>query len=127
MKYQRFVLLSFTVGAILTGLAVQSAVASGFAQLAYPDTRLLGLLNTSSVVALGSAVLTFAILIRNAQAVRFTDEVIGELAEVTWPTRDETVRASTTVVLTTLFTAGLLAVYDFVWKNLANMVLFTAG
>jgi hypothetical protein len=26
--------------------------------------------------------------------------------------------------LTTLFTAGLLAVYDLIWKNLADLVLF---
>jgi preprotein translocase SecE subunit len=46
---------------------------------------------------------------------------------VTWPSREETVRASTTVVLTTLFMASLLAVYDFTWKNLADLFLFTEG
>ncbi|NCG17818.1 MAG: preprotein translocase subunit SecE, partial [Rhodobacterales bacterium] len=57
--------------------------------------------------------------------VQFTDEVIGELVTVTWPTRDETVRASTTVVLTTLFVAAVLAFYDLIWKSIADMILFT--
>ena len=124
MKHQRFVLMAFVVGAILVGWAVQAACVSGFARFAVPDTRWLGLLNTSTLVSLVSGGGTFVALLRSIQATTFTDEVIGELALVTWPTRDETVKASTTVVLTTLFTAGLLAVYDLIWKNLADLVLF---
>lgn len=116
--------MAFVLGAILIGWAVQAACVSGFARFAVPDTRWLGLLNTSTLVSLGSGSATFVALLRSIQATTFTDEVIGELALVTWPTRDETVKASTTVVLTTLFTAGLLAVYDLIWKNLADLVLF---
>jgi preprotein translocase subunit SecE len=57
----------------------------------------------------------------------FTDEVVGELARVTWPTRDETVRASVTVIFTTIFSASLLAAYDFLWKNIADYFLFSGG
>lgn len=125
MNHQRYVLLSFTLGAILMGLVVQSATVSAFAQFALPDSRLAGLLNTTTVIALASGIVTFVALIRNRRAIQFTDEVVGELSQVTWPTRDETVRASTTVVLTTLFTAAVLAAYDLIWKNLADLVLFT--
>ena len=31
------------------------------------------------------------------------------------------------VLLTTLFTAAVLAFYDLIWKNLADIVLFTEG
>lgn len=113
--------------AILVGLTVQSAAVSGFAQFSWPDSRVLGVLNTSSALAVASGAITFVALIRNTKAMRFTDEVVGELYKVTWPTREEAVRASTTVVLTTLFTAGLLAIYDFIWKNLADLILFTEG
>ena len=125
MRYQRYVLLSFVIAAILTGMAVQAGVVSGFARFAVPDTRLLGLVNTSSSLAVLSGVIVFGALVRNVRATTFSDEVIGELAKVTWPTRDEAVKASTTVVLTTLFTAGLLAVYDLLWKRLADLILFT--
>ena len=125
MKHQRYVLLSFVVGAILTGWAVQAACVSGFARFAVPDSRVLGLLNTSSVLAVAAAAATFVGLLRSLQATSFTDGVIGARVRVTWPTKDETVKASTTVVLTTVFTAGLLAVYDLIWKNLADLILFT--
>ena len=125
MKHQRYVLLSFVIGAILAGWAVQAACVSGFARFAVPDSRVLGLLNTSSVLAVVAAAATFVGLLRSVRATSFTDEVIGELTRVTWPTKDETVKASTTVVLTTVFTAGLLAVYDLIWKNLADLILFT--
>lgn len=125
MNHQRYVLLAFTLGAILAGLVAQSATVSGFAQFAYPDHRILGILNLSTLISLSVGAVTFVALIRNPRAIRFTDETVGELAQVTWPTRDETVRASTTVVLTTLFTAAVLAAYDLIWKNLADLILFT--
>lgn len=127
MSNQRYVLLSFICFAILAGMVVQSASVSAMAQFAFPDNRIGGLVNTSTALSLVVGVLTFAILIRNRTALGFTSEVVGELEQVTWPSRDEAVRGSTTVILTTIFTATLLAVYDFIWKNLADLVLFTEG
>ncbi|MCO4746331.1 MAG: preprotein translocase subunit SecE [Proteobacteria bacterium] len=127
MRHQRFIVLSFIATGVLVAVAFQAGLVSGFGQFAVPDTRVLGLVNLSSVLSLVAGVLTFVALLRNEQAVQFTDEVVDELTKVTWPTRDETVRASTTVVVTTLFTAGVLGGYDFIWKKVADMVLFTAG
>ena len=127
MRHQRFVVLSFIATAVLVGVSAQAALVSGFGQFAVPDTRVLGLVNLSTVLSVGLSALTFMVLIRNEQAVQFTDEVVEELSKVTWPTRDETVRASTTVVVTTLFTAAVLGGYDYLWKQVADLVLFTAG
>jgi preprotein translocase SecE subunit len=122
---QRYVLLVFVVAAFLVGFTVQAATVSGFAQFAYPDNRLMGVLSTSSAISLLSAALTFVGLIRYPTASTFTGEVVGELMRVTWPTREEALRAATTVVLTAIFTATLVAVFDFTWKNLADLILFT--
>ena len=127
VRHYRYVMLFYVASAILTGLVVQSACASLFAQFAIPDTRLLGLLDTSSVLSVLSAAGTFFGLLRHRRATKFVDDVVSELLRVVWPTRDETVRASTTVAITTIFTAALLAVYDLIWKNLADLVLFTNG
>lgn len=127
MKHTSYVLLTFVIGAILFGLTVQAAVVSGMAQFAIPDERMLNLLNQSTIAAIAAAVVSFFVAIRNQKVMRFIDEVISELRQVTWPTRDETVRASTTVVLTTFFTAALLAFYDVIWKNLADLVLMAQG
>ena len=118
-------MLVFIVAAILVGMTLQSAAESAFAQFAWPDNRILGLVNTSTAIAVVGGFATFGGLIRTPRALKFAGEVVGELLRVTWPTRDETVRASTTVVVTTLFTAALLALYDFTWKNLADVFLFT--
>jgi preprotein translocase subunit SecE len=123
----RWVMLAFIVGAILVGLSVQAACVSAFAQFAVPDNRMLGLVSKSTAIALASGGLSFLVAIKNAKWLKFSDEVVGELIRVTWPSREETVRASTTVVLTTLFTAAVLAGYDVIWKNLADLILFTEG
>lgn len=125
MSKQRYVLLAFIVCSILAGATVQAGAVSAFAQFAIPDSRIGGLLSTSTTLAVLAGGLTFLILIRNRQALTFSGEVVSELVRVTWPSREETVRAATTVVLTTVFTATLLAVYDFTWKNLADLFLFT--
>lgn len=124
MSKQRYVLLAFVIGAILVGFTLQAALDDAFAQFDWRNER-LGFLDTSSAIALAGSALTFVILIRSRQALTFAGEVVGELLRVNWPSREETVRASTTVVLATLFTAGLLAAYDFTWKNLADLILFT--
>ena len=113
--------------AILVGMLVQSAAVSAMAQFAYPDNQLLGLVSTSTALGVGGFVVAAGILIRNTRALQFADETVSQLRQVTWPTREETIRASTTVILTTFFTAFLLAAYDFVWKNLADLFLFTEG
>jgi preprotein translocase subunit SecE len=124
---QRYMLLAFVLIAVAVGLTIQSATVSLFAQFAVRDDRLLGLVTTTSVIALSGGVVTFFGLMRSRTAGTFTREVVGELMRVTWPSREEAVRASTTVILTALIISALLAVFDFTWKNLADLVLFTEG
>jgi preprotein translocase subunit SecE len=126
MRNQRWVVLSFVVSAVLLGAAVQSAFVSGFAQFAVPDQR-IGPVTTSSLLALLTGAATLFLLLRNPRAVAFTAEVVDELSKVTWPSKDETLRATTTVVVTTLIVSGLLGVYDFIWKNLADLFLLNQG
>jgi preprotein translocase SecE subunit len=126
MTIQRYTLLVFVTAGLLASLLVQAAAVDAFVQLSMTDDRLLGLVNTSTLLAALAGFGSFFALLRNVDAVRFTGEVIGELVKVTWPTRDETMKATTTVVFTTLFVAALLGVYDFLWKNVADLFLFSA-
>jgi preprotein translocase subunit SecE len=127
MKQQRYVILVFLIGAFLAGLVVRSATESGLASQGLPDTRVLGIVATSTLAGIVVGVVGFFGLLRTRRAVRFTDEVIGELAKVTWPTREEAMQATTTVIATTIFVAVLMAFYDLLWKNIADLVLFTEG
>jgi preprotein translocase SecE subunit len=125
LSKQRYVLLAFVLGAILVGITLQAALTSAFAQFAIADNQLGGVVSTSTAISLFTGAVSLVALARSRRAMSFSSEVVGELLRVHWPTRDEAVRASTTVVLTTVFTAALLAVYDFTWKNLADLILFT--
>ena len=78
MQYQRWIVLTFIVTAVLVGWTVQSASVSGFGQFAIPDTR-LGPVTLSTVLALVAGTITFFALLRREDAVQFTDEVVAEL------------------------------------------------
>ena len=125
MSNQRFIVLAFLAGAACTGLLVASAAQAIFAMLGVGDAAVLGLVPRSSMAGILGAAVTFFVLVRNQAAVTFTAETITELAKVTWPDREETVRSTSVVIAATVFIAGCLAVFDFVWKRLANIFLFT--
>jgi preprotein translocase subunit SecE len=127
LSRQRYVLLSFFLLAVVVGYTVDAAATSAFAQFGFPDNRIAGVLSTTSALAIVSGAITLGGLVRSRSALAFWGEVVGELLRVTWPSRDESVRASTTVVATTLFAAAVLAVYDFIWFNLAKLVLLNGG
>lgn len=128
MRHLPWVILSIAVAAMLTVVVVSAAVDSAFAFFGVADIRVFGSpLALSSLIAIGSGAAVFIVVLRVRRWVTFIDEVVGELAKVSWPTREETVRASVTVVATTVFTAALLGGYDFLWKNVADYFLFTAG
>ena len=127
MSRQRYVLLSFFFAAVVVGYTIDAAATSAFAQFGFPDNRIAGVLSTTSALAIVSAALSFGGLVRSRSAMSFSGEVVGELLRVTWPSRDEAVRASTTVIATSLFAALVLAVYDFLWFNLAKLVLLNGG
>ncbi len=135
MRHQRWIVLSFVIAAGLVFVTMDAALASAFAQFGLEDQKFTQLalggrgnpgslsITTTSVLAFLGGATTFIALIRNKKAVAFTDEVVDELSKVTWPTKDETIRATTTVVVTTAIVAALLGVYDFMWKNVADAVL----
>ncbi|MBI2068452.1 MAG: preprotein translocase subunit SecE [Deltaproteobacteria bacterium] len=57
-----------------------------------------------------------------SQANRFFNEVVVELAKVTWPVRKETVSSSGVVLALVGVAALLLAFLDFVWGTMARQV-----
>jgi len=117
MRHLPWVILTYVVAAFLTTLLVSSAVHSGFNTFGVADFRPVSFfpIALSSIIAFIAGVVFFAVMVRNRKVMTFTDEVIGELFKVTWPSRDETLKASVTVVATTAFTASLMAVYDVIW------------
>jgi len=123
MQHQRYVLLTFAVGAILLWVAAQSGVSSLFERMAWSDEPILGL-SESTLIATAIAIGGFVVCLRTERAITFVDEVMDELLKVTWPTREDTLHASTTVIGTTFFVASVISAYDFLWKKLADLFLY---
>ncbi|MGC6493352.1 MAG: preprotein translocase subunit SecE [Myxococcota bacterium] len=109
------------------GIVFQNAVISIIGVMDVPDERIAGMVNVSTLSGLVGGAGTFFGLLRHRDSVQFTDEVVGELRKVTWPSFDETQRATTTVIITTLFVAALLYVYDNIWAYVASQFLFVEG
>ena len=117
-------MLSFVAFAVLVWASVGAALNSAFTQFGLHDAVLFGLVSTTGVISVAVGLLSFFMLIRNEEALRFTDEVVRELSRVTWPSKEETTRSTMVVIVTAIFVAGVLGIYDLVWKNVADMFLF---
>ena len=87
MRHLPWVILTNAIAAILTMLVVSAAVHSGFSRFGVADWRIASLVPLSSVIAFLSGVAVFVVMTRTRKVMTFTDEVIGELFKVSWPTR----------------------------------------
>ena len=88
------------------------------------DAQFFGV-NSTSLGAILLGVIGFFMLNRHSKVVSFTDEVLNELRKVTWPDKDETVHGTVVVVGLTLFIAAALGIYDYVWAEVTQIVLFS--
>ena len=59
---------------------------------------------------------------RHPVARKLADEVVAELSEVTWPTRDETYTSTVVVIITSLVAAVFTGTFDALWSALTNIV-----
>jgi preprotein translocase SecE subunit len=75
---------------------------------------------TGLAVVLSGA--TTLLLYRHRTVSRVANEVVGELAKVAWPSRDE-VRVSTIVVIITSFVAAcIVGVFDAAWSWVTDFI-----
>jgi preprotein translocase SecE subunit len=125
VTYQRFIYLVFLSTGAVAGLTVKSASVAAFALLGRPDSLMGGLVPLSTGISLLVGGAIFVALLRNTEAVIFTDESITELAKVVWPGRDETTNSTMVVIVSTLILAGSLAFFDFVWARVTETFLYT--
>jgi preprotein translocase SecE subunit len=108
----------------LLAVSVRGLIIPILARFEIGDPQFFGL-NATSIGAIILGTTTFLILNRHPKVVSFTDEVIFELRKVTWPEKDDTVHSTIVVIGLTLFIAGALASYDYVWAEVTQLVLFT--
>ena len=85
-----------------------------------PGWRTLTL--TTALALAGAVGLTFY-LYRMPNAFEYLGEVVTELRRVTWPTLDETKRSTVIVIAFTILLSGYLAVFDWIWKAITDLLI----
>lgn len=74
-------------------------------------------------VALVAGLITFLILYFNRSANQFMNEVMMEVSRVTWPTQNDTTKATFVVVIMVIITGMILGALDQVWTKLVQWAL----
>ena len=126
MRNQRYILMGFMSVAAFLGFAVRGLAVPLLARLDVVDPR-IGFISGTDALGIIVGVVTFLVMNRHPVVHGFSDEPVTELRKVVWPDKEETVRSATVVVVTTLFIAATLAMYDFVWARVTSTFLFSEG
>jgi len=123
---QKYILLGFLGTAAFLGFAIRGLVVPLLARLDVVDP-VFGPLAGTDFLGLVCGVVIFLGMNRHQKVYSFTDESVTELRKVTWPGKDESIRSTTVVIVTTFFIAATLAFYDYVWGRVTKVFLFTEG
>jgi preprotein translocase subunit SecE len=126
MRNQRYILLGFLSVAAFFGFAIRGLAVPMLARLDIVDPQ-IGFVSGTAALGIIVGVVTFLVMNRHPVVHSFSDESVTELRKVVWPDKDETVRSATVVIITTLFIALTLAMYDFVWARVTSTFLFSEG
>ena len=126
MRNQRYILMGFMSVAAFLGFAVRGLVVPLLARIEVVDPQ-IGFFSGTDALGIIVGVVTFLVMNRHPVVHGFSDESVTELRKVVWPDKEETVRSATVVVVTTLFIALTLAMYDFVWARVTSTFLFSEG
>jgi preprotein translocase subunit SecE len=59
---------------------------------------------------------------RNEELFNLASEVTGELAKVSWPSRQETFNSTIVVIVTTIISSIILGVFDGVWSWFTRLI-----
>jgi preprotein translocase subunit SecE len=121
-QYQKWVNLSYLLFAGLVGYVIFSG-AGHFAGAYDLEARVknVDLIIRGGALLIGAIV--FFVLYRNEQANQFMNEVVTELARVTWPTQKETSNATIIVLVAVVVSGMVLGLLDYIWTSLLKLVL----
>jgi preprotein translocase subunit SecE len=117
MGPNKFVHLTFAIGALLAAFVLARAVDWGWSYFAKPNDLFV---NVLAIVVAGTAAVT---VYRNERAYASIVEVTRELEKVSWPTRKETSAATVVVLVTVVLSAIVLSSFDFMWAGFTNWFL----
>jgi preprotein translocase SecE subunit len=119
---QKWVNLSFVVASLLLAYVV-FLLAMKFSVVLDFEGRVRSLDKILMAVAGLSGLGLFLGLHKSSVANNFMNETVAELAKVTWPTQDETLKATIAVLVAVVIAGFVLWVVDNAWIYLIGLVI----
>ncbi len=117
---ERWVQFAFVAAAIVTFFLVDKLINLVWGYFAEPNTTIA----TAAAAIVG--ILTGFILYRHPRVNPLVHEVAGELAKVTWPTRQETWYSTGVVIITSIIAAIYVGLFDAAWSWVSDLIYSTS-
>lgn len=113
---ERWVQFGFIAAAFVVFFVVDKIAFEVWRRFAQPDPMITG------AIAAIVGILTAFYAYRQPTSRKLADEVVAELSQVTWPSRDETYVSTVVVVVTSVVAAAYTGVFDALWSALTDFV-----
>ena len=122
---RRYAVIGVLALAAVVGLALAHGLQWAAAELNLTDVRLFGLtqLPMSAAVAYGMAAALALVVLRMARTRTLVDEIVDELARVSWPSRQETSHATVIVIGAVVMSSAFLGLFDAAWMWVTDWIL----
>jgi preprotein translocase SecE subunit len=122
---QRYVVIGVFALAAICGLALAHGFEWLWGALSWVDPLPFGMreLPLTTLLGYGLALAAGFFALRHTPTRTVANEIVEELARVSWPTRQETGNATVVVITTVVVCSLYLGLFDAFWLWLTNMVL----
>ena len=125
MEVSRYVNLSYAIGFILAFVTLNKFVQAIFERFEQiPNFGIVGdQITLTTVIAAAAAVALIVYCFKREDYRTYLTEVVLELKKVTWPSWEETKRATLVVIMFTIVTSAFIWVADRFWNYVTDLLL----
>jgi preprotein translocase SecE subunit len=112
----RWVQMGFVAFWLMLGWVLDKVVTLAWDKFAEPQPMVV------TAVSLAIAGVATLAIYRQEKVKRMATEVVGELAKVTWPSREETQVSTVVVIVTSLIAAAIIGTFDVAWAAITDLI-----
>ena len=122
---QRFVVVGVVALTVIVAVVLSQFTEWLWVQIGWDAPFLFNVrqLPLTTVVAYGVALIAGIVVLKHRPTFTLANEVVDELAKVSWPTREETGNATVVVIITVFICAAYLGAFDAVWLAVTDWIL----
>ncbi len=123
MSNQRIVNFSYFVGTLTLFFVLGKLFYQFWGYAGFQDRFIVGQMGYPWLIAFVLTAVILFVVLRSDKVTPFLLEVVAELREVTWPTRQEVVSHTRVVILTVIVLALVLGAFDVLWAKMSKFLL----